>query len=324
MMSVPVFFHLLADRSGAPAALLFDCALPGDEGAAARFADAGAVGALGASFPCLFRETEPAALAEFLREAGWQPLAADSVQRIDAAFVNDLAPAIRWVTGDWCTAPPLKNPGNKGASRALALQLVQLVAADADTHEIEALLRRDPTLSYHLLRLVNSLGMGATRRVTSFSQALLILGRQQLRRWLNLMLFAAGEGDLRSGMLLARVAVRSRALESLAKALGLDKQTQEQAFMTGMFSLLGILFGQPLAEVLKPLAIGEAVQAALLSQQGELGALLALVEAAEAGRLGDVAGQLAALQLDADEFNAIVIDANVWMLGVLGESVPHA
>jgi len=318
--ATPVFFHLLADRGGVPGALLFDCPAV----AASAVVDIAPLAALAANFPCVFHADAPVAVAAGLGEAGWQPLAPEGVHRSDDAFSTSLPPAVQWVTGDWCLAPPLKNPGNKGASRALALQLVQLVAADADTHEIEALLRRDPTLSYHLLRLVNSLGVGTSRRVTSFAQALLILGRQQLRRWLNLMLFAAGEGDVRSAMLLARVAVRARAMESLARALGLDKQMQEMAFMTGMFSLLGILFGRPLAEVLQPLAIGELVQAALLSHQGELGALLTVIETAEAGRLGDVAAQLAALQLGVDEFNAIVIDANGWMLGVLGESASHA
>ncbi|UUZ47948.1 HDOD domain-containing protein [Massilia sp. B-10] len=111
------------------------------------------------------------------------------------------------------------------------MQLAALIASDAHTHDIEALLRKDPTLSYHLLRLVNTLGMGVGRKITSFSQAILILGRQQLRRWVNLMLFAAREGDPRSTMLLARVAVRGRLLEQLVKARGRDKPAQDQAFI---------------------------------------------------------------------------------------------
>jgi c-di-GMP-related signal transduction protein len=198
------------------------------------------------------------------------------------------------------------------------------VASDADNHEIEALLRRDPALSYHLLRLVNSLGMGATRKITSFSQALLILGRSQLRRWLNLMLFAARDGDPRSAMLLARVAVRGRAIELLARAAGLDRTTQEQGFMTGMFSLLGTLFGMPLPEVLAPLSIGEAVHAALLDHDGELGALLLAIEQAERGEFDRVAAHLAALQVSHQEFNQAMAEASVFMLGAVRESSASA
>jgi EAL and modified HD-GYP domain-containing signal transduction protein len=193
------------------------------------------------------------------------------------------------------------------------LQLVQLVSADADTHEIEALLRRDPTLSYHLLRLVNSLGVGSGRRVTSFSQAILILGRSQLRRWLNLMLFSSREGDPRSPMLLARVAVRARAMELLSRGAGLGKAQQEQAFMVGMFSLLGVLFGLALSEVLKPLTMSDAVQQALLAHEGELGELLGVVEAAERDDHAALAGHLQALQIDTGSFNQVAADAYLWM-----------
>jgi c-di-GMP-related signal transduction protein len=259
-----------------------------------------------------------------LQELGWKELAAGSLHVADTQFDKVMPPAVAWVTGKWCMAPPAKALGPQAASRALALQLVQQVAADADTHEIEALLRRDPTLSYHLLKLVNSLGMGTGRKITSFSQAILILGRQQLRRWLNLMLFAAKEGDLRSAMLLSRVAVRARMLELLAKERGLDKNTQEQGFMAGMFSLLGILFGMPLAEVLAPLAISDTVQKALLEYKGELGALLQMLENAEQGNLAALAEQLVAMQMAPEEFNAVMVDAYNWMLGVVRETQGNA
>jgi EAL and modified HD-GYP domain-containing signal transduction protein len=227
------------------------------------------------------------------------------------------------VEGDWPLRAPAKSSGAQAASRATALQLVQLVANDAATHEIENILRRDPTLSYQLLKLVNSLAMGAGRKVTSFSQAILILGRQQLRRWLNLMVFAARSDDVRSPMLLARVAVRARTMELLARETGQGKQVQEQAFMTGMFSLLGVLFGVPLGELLAPLNLGDATQRALLSKSGELGELLALVEAAEHSDLVAVAKGLEALQLAPLEFNRTVVEANLWMLGMTSEMSGH-
>jgi EAL and modified HD-GYP domain-containing signal transduction protein len=314
-----VLFHLLADRRGRPAALVLrpSAGLPPD-------ALPAALTELPARLPCLLRGDVPEATAATLRQAGWQPLADTDVLRADAPFDDALPPGVRYVEGDWALAPPARPPGQQAASRALALQLVQLVNRDADTHEIEALLRRDPTLSYHLLRLVNSLGAaGGARKVTSFAQAILILGRQQLRRWLNLMLFAAREGDMRSAMLLARVSVRARLMELLARAAGLDRHHQEQAFMAGMFSLLGVLFGSPLREVLAPLALGPAVQQALLAGSGELGTLLALVQAAERGAGEELAAALGALQVDAAEFNALAAEAHLWMLGVIEDAAPR-
>jgi hypothetical protein len=327
-----VFFRVLAERGGKPAGLLLDLGSNADA-AGAGAAGAGAVpgllpllgsetfAGLSTSLACFHRPLPDAALAAALQEAGWKPLAEAALFRVDGRLATELLPpAAAWVDGDWCMAPPLKSSGAQAASRVHALQMVQLVAADADTHAIEALLRRDPTLSYNLLRLVNSIGAGSGRRITSFSQALLILGRQQLRRWLNLMLFAARQGDVRSAMLLARVALRARALELLARSCGLDKNTQEQGFMTGMFSLLGVLFGMPLGDVLAPLALGEAVHAALLRREGELGALLELFETAERGDLEGVGFRLDALQIPREEFNAAMVDAATWMQAALRET----
>ncbi len=322
-----LFFRVIAEASGRPAALLLDVGA-GDEALlaadlAAADGDDHCLSSLQDAMPGFYRADRiaDAGLRQVLREAGWQPLAPGTLCRVDERLVAGfLPPGTEWVDGNWCMAPPPTATGAQAASKVTALQMVQLVARDADTHEIEALLRRDPTLSYNLLRLVNSLGVGGGRRITSFSQALLLLGRQQLRRWLNLMLFAARQGDVRSAMLLARVAMRARALELLAKAAGLDKTTQEQAFMTGMFSLLGVLFGMPLAEVLAPLALGEAVMAALLQRDGELGALLALVEAAELGNLDGVAAGLEQLQIAGGDFNQAICDAAGWMQGALRES----
>ncbi|MDB5919498.1 MAG: hypothetical protein JWR40_3732 [Massilia sp.] len=328
-----VFFRVLAERGGKPAGLLLDVGpCPGPNPFLSQLFDSEAFAGLSTGQACFYQSPFDAALAEVLAGAGWKPLAAGSLVRIDDRLTLDaLPPAAAWVDGDWCMAAPPKSSGAQAASRVHALQMVQLVAADADTHEIEALLRRDPTLSYNLLRLVNSLGVGSgrgiatlgagsARRITSFSQALLILGRQQLRRWLNLMLFAARQGDVRSAMLLSRVALRARALELLAKSGGLDKNTQEQGFMTGMFSLLGVLFGMPLAEVLAPLALGEAVHAALLRREGELGALLALFETAEGGDLAGVAARLDALQIPHEEFNRAMVDAAAWMQAALRDT----
>ena len=312
-----VFFRVLANQAGIPAALLMDIG-PGNAADILPLFDSEHFVALGRDMPCYYRTALAAPLAEALANAGWKQLVLGTLLREDKRLAKEAIPqGTLLIEGDWYMEAPPKASGAQAASRALSLQLAQLIAADAHTNEIEALLRKDPTLSYHLLRLVNSLGMGLGRRITSFSQAILILGRQQLRRWVNLMLFAARQGDVRSGMLLARVAVRGRMLEQLSRARGLDKQAQDQAFITGMFSLLGVLFGMPLSEVLAPLSMSNTVHDALLDYKGELGWMLRLCEAFEDGNFGAVAGHLEALPLGVAEFNAAAVDANLWMLGAL-------
>ncbi|GGY32073.1 hypothetical protein GCM10007387_12780 [Pseudoduganella albidiflava] len=314
------FLQLLADRHGKPAGLLLLAhhqpgEQPGGQPGGQPHGPAQALLRLATKTACFYRTELAESFAAPLRQAGWHELPSGRTARADTALVGTLPGHVQWIEGDWALAPPKRPAGNGAASRALALRLVQRVNADADTCEIEELLRHDATLSYHLLRLVNSLGLVNGRKVLSFSQAILLLGRQQLRRWLNLMLFAA-RGDERSAVLLARVSVRARLMELLARATGLDRPHQELAFMAGMFSLLGVLFGAPLADVLAPLAIDDGVQRALLHRQGELGALLALVEAAERAEFDTVCAALDRARLPATEFNDMVVEASDWMLAV--------
>ena len=96
--------------------------------------------------------------------------------------------------------------------------------------------------------------------------------------------------------------------------------------MVGMFSLLGVLFGMPLDEVLKPLTISDSVQQALLSRAGEMGQLLCVVEAAERDDYEAMTACLQTLQIDTGSFNQIVADAYLWMQGVTAgkAGTPHA
>jgi EAL and modified HD-GYP domain-containing signal transduction protein len=310
-------FRVLADHTGKPAGLLMDVG-PGDAEQLMALSGTEDFSALSDEVAAYYREDLSPPLAEALDLAGWKQLVPGSLlredEKLDQEAISDSGVLIE---GDWCMAAPPKLTGAQAASRALALQLAALIASDAHTHDIEALLRKDPTLSYHLLRLVNTLGMGMGRKITSFSQAILILGRQQLRRWVNLMLFAARSGDPRSAMLLARVAVRGRLLEQLTKARGGDKHAQDQAFIAGMFSLLGVLFGMPLDEVLKPLSMSDEVSAAVLEYKGELGEMLRLCEAVELGDFDYLAARLAVLDIDEAAFDDALVEANRWMLGAL-------
>jgi len=116
--------------------------------------------------------------------------------------------------------------------------------------------------------------------------------------------------------------VRAQALEQLCKAMGQDRLHQEQGFMAGMFSLLGVLFGLPLPEVLKPLRLSPALEGAVLNREGELGQLLELTEAVEHGDAPATARLLDALRLSAADFNPLALQAHLWMLDAISGEQP--
>ena len=321
-MSLPpfLFFRLLADRKLNPGAVVLHAGEGDLDAMLPLFADE-RFAALTASLPCfvdagLSKRLAPDLLTA-LQDAKCQILTENELHHSDEQTKPALPPTAQWLSGNWYLAPPTKTSGNQAASRALSLKLLQLVAEDADTCEIEAIFRQDPVLAYHLLRLVNSLGVGVGRPVAGFSQAILILGRQQLKRWLNLMLFAANRDDYRSAMLMAHVSIRARSMELLAKAGGSDRSVQEHAFMAGMFSLLGILFGMPLVDILKPLKLNDSLRDAVLHRGGELGQLLNAVEKIEQADTAGLTVLLDGMNLSASEHNQLTLESHQWILGVI-------
>lgn len=313
-----LLLQLLSDRKGQLVALQLSPV--NHAGITAEPIELSTLAALTECLPCVFDETIDPEIGNLLSSAGARAIASSLLADPSAQPGDALPATVQWLAGRWYLQPPEESGKQPTASRALALKLMQLVAADADTRDIEDVFRCDPSLSYHLLRLVNSVAMGLSRTVSSFSQAIILVGRQQLRRWLNFILFAAHDGDIRSAMLFARVAVRARSLELLAKAAGFDRSRQDEAFMVGMFSLLGVLFGQPLAELLQPLRIHSDSLAALLAREGDLGLLLSTVEAAEHGNLPALEEGLGQLGLSPATFTHAHIEAHVWMRDVMSES----
>jgi EAL and modified HD-GYP domain-containing signal transduction protein len=86
-------------------------------------------------------------------------------------------------------AKPLVIGGRKLTPSQLAImELMKLVTSDAENIDIERAVKKDVTLALNLLRLVNTPAVGMRQRIDSVSQALIVMGRRQLQRWLQIML----------------------------------------------------------------------------------------------------------------------------------------
>ncbi|MGK5037573.1 EAL and HDOD domain-containing protein [Janthinobacterium sp. LB3P118] len=194
-------------------------------------------------------------------------------------FAASQALGVSWFSGDYALHHARQQSEPEDAtSRKRLLALLGLLARDADAHELEVPLKQDPSLSYHLLKLVNSAAFGFTAPITGFSQAITLLGRRQLQRWLQLLLYARQQDDGKIHALLPLAAVRAAQMEALCQLRGGDRDAQDLAFMAGVFSLLDVLLGMPMPDIIATLNLAPEVSAALLERNGELGTLLALVE----------------------------------------------
>jgi len=184
-----------------------------------------------------------------------------------------------WFTGEHALAPEPDAQADDGTTRKRLLALLGLLARDADSRELETLLKQDPALSYHLLKLVNSAAFAPNSNpIHNFGQAINVLGRRQLQRWLQLLLYARRQVDGPPNALLPLAALRAAQMECLSKLLGEDRDAQDMAFLVGVFSLLDVLLAMPMTEVVAALALDLDVVRALVERAGPLGAMLRLVE----------------------------------------------
>ncbi len=195
------------------------------------------------------------------------------------------------------------------------LKLLLLIVKDSDIVEIENELKYQPGLSYNLLRVVNSAATSPVKTVNSIKRAVMILGRKQLQRWVQILLYSAKQkGGTTSDALIQTASVRGRLLELIAIAdRPHDKNHQDRAFMVGVLSLLDTLLGMKMSELVETLSIQKDMADALLSRRGYLGQQLALIEAHEIGDFEVVSTNLSELGfLNMREFMQFELEAQAW------------
>ncbi|OZA28813.1 MAG: EAL domain-containing protein [Hydrogenophilales bacterium 17-64-11] len=228
-----------------------------------------------------------------------------------AAFCHSLG--FDLFQGYYFARPLVLSAKRADPSQMALIQLLGLVLRDAETPQIEQLFKQHPNLTYNLMRLVNSVASGLRRSIPSVSQAIMVLGRKQLQRWLQLLLFTLQSGSTYPNPLLLLAATRGKMMELLAMKQQRNADYCDEAFMTGILSLIESLIGKPLADIVSELNLGERLAAALLQREGELGSLLKLVESVEHPDLKDTRSLLAqSSALSLSDLTVAEIDAMSW------------
>jgi EAL and modified HD-GYP domain-containing signal transduction protein len=182
---------------------------------------------------------------------------------------------------------------------------------------IEESFRRDVALSYKLLRMVNSAAVGG-RGIWSIGHAIRLLGRDALYRWLTLLLLSSAADGGVKGELTYLSLLRGRLCELLAAEAGL-RPAGGPLFLVGVFSLLDLMMGVPMADVASRLDVDGEVADALVRREGFFGAVLALVEAYELGEWDSVAYLCEQLGVARGALAARYLESVSWAHARLGQ-----
>ena len=247
--------------------------------------------------------------------ASGKMLLAEKVETIEE-FNACLALGFSYFQGYYFARPLIMSGKKLAPSQLTVVQLISLITADADSIRIEATIKQDASIGLMLLRLVNTPGVGVPKRIDSLPQALLVLGRRQLQRWLQILLYAQpGKDGNGTSPLLALATTRGKLLELIAnKLMPTDRIVADTAFTVGIMSLMDTLFGQTMASMLTQIVVSEDVSAALLHRTGLLGDMLNLASYSE--RIDDsrelMAPLLERLHLSPDDLLVLQLQAFEW------------
>ena len=232
----------------------------------------GKVNTRGISHPELFK------MIQVLRRFPVKLLADKIETRRDFEFCKNIG--FDLFQGNFLAYPNVVSGKRLPARRLAILELLTRVYdPDVNIRELEELIRLDVSLSYKLLRMVNSGFYSISSQVESIRQALVILGLNQLRAWLSLL--ALTEIDDQPSSLMSIAMIRGRMAELLCVSLG--EGQPEKYFSAGLLSTLDAMLALPMRDILASLPLSREINEALLEYKGTLGKILRCVIAYEFG-----------------------------------------
>jgi EAL and modified HD-GYP domain-containing signal transduction protein len=190
-------------------------------------------------------------------------------------------------------------------NRMAVLQLMaKLLHPDTRIDELEAIVSRDVSLSYKLLRLINSSFYSLRTKVTSLRHALLLLGTKALTTWVSLILLSGI--DDKPHELTTTAMVRAKMCEILAHQV--DRKRKDTFFLMGLLSVMDALMDMCMPEIVASLPLDNDLAEALLYHEGTCGLALRSVLAYERGNWDDVYH----LGLDSSTLTDAYLQAIVW------------
>ncbi len=143
-----------------------------------------------------------------------------------------------------------------------------------DLIAIERIVKSEPSLSYRLLRRLNSVTFGFRDRITSIRHAVMLLGEREFRKWA--MVSAVGvAANGQPPEVIADCLARARFCEILSP---LTEVSAGDAFFAGMLSRFDAVLALPLPLILEQLPLSSDLKAGLTGGSNAIGQLLHIAE----------------------------------------------
>ena len=248
-------------------------------------------------------------LAGLLAERGIKALA-EKVET-EQEFQQADADGYEYFQGYFFSKPIPHQGKSIEGNKVIYLRLLEQVnRPELSLAEMETVIKQDVTLTYKLLRYINSVWFGLRYKLSDIRRALVMLGPKEIRKWFALVSLRQMGTD-KPDELLRRGILRAKMGEAVAPPCGLEDRASE-LFLMGMFSIMDALLDAPMDAVLAKLPLDEQVKGALLGEETELRPVYDLVKTYECGEWDGFRRHAARLKLDTQQVPSIFNESLKW------------
>ena len=200
--------------------------------------------------------------------------------------------------------------------RIYSMIMLELMKEDFDINTVEDIIKSDTTLTYKLLKFLNCGYFGFLAPIKSVKQAITLLGRNKLRRWILLIAVSKVSNDEES---INNTIIRGRFCEIIQEEINPEKS--QKAFLVGLFSNLDMSMGKDMNTVLKGINLDSEIRDALMGKENTLGDILNLIKCYETLNFNEIAESCKKLNIKKETLAIKYVEALKWSTNLLNNIV---
>ena len=259
-----------------------------------------------------FMQTDPAerrAICQKLTTRGVAALA----EKVETAeeFDEALDSGYSYFQGYFFSKPVVHSGKQIAANKLTYLQILAKVNQPGISYdELEQLIKQDVSVTYKLLRFMNSAWFGFRSEIKSIRHALILLGPKEIKKWFALIALSQMATDKPEELMLRAVA-RAKIAEAIAPAIGMADRSSE-LFLMGMFSLIDALMDTTMSEILEKLPLDQEIKRALLGEDCPFRTVYEMIEAYEKADWDRFADLARTLGVDENVVPELFTDSLKW------------
>lgn len=188
-----------------------------------------------------------------------------------------------------------------------------LSMTDPNIERITELIEKDISLSYKLLKLINSPAYRPKQKINSIRQAVVLLGLIELQKWIYVLAVRESTIEKRniSQEIIFISLTRAKMCEELER-IRCKATPSSSYFMTGMFSMMDTILSIPMETILKDLPLADEICEALIGKPNQIKEVLDLALAVEKAEWIVISEKCKNLHIDEKDLFKVYAESLNW------------